>query len=160
MPPLTRGKCGVPSIEHSIARLPPHNTPLACRPVEAGLGAKAHCFQRTGHRLDETIARDVVDTALAVDAAEVVAGHRPGPRWRARVGEQAHLQRGHVAVADPACAVGHAARDAPPVDRIEQPRHAVAAATGHRDRRCGVGHAVQRGQALLIFAGKTLVAQL
>ena len=95
-----------------------------------------------------------------VGATEVVASHRPGPRRRALVREQAHLQRRHVAVADPARALGHAARDALPVDRIEQPRHAVAAAARHRDRRRRVGHAVQRGQPLFVAAGKTLVAQL
>ena len=32
MPPLIFGKCGVPSSEHSTARLPPHSVPRASTP--------------------------------------------------------------------------------------------------------------------------------
>ncbi len=71
--------------------------------VEAGVGAKADRLELARHRLEKAALGDVVDAAFGLGPAEVVAGERPGPGDAAAgVGEEAELQRGQVAHADPA----------------------------------------------------------
>src|SRR5438093_1391468 len=81
---------------------------------EAGFGAKAHRFELAAHRFEKAGLGDVVDRV----AAEVVAGERAGPGDALRMREQAELQRGDVALADPARALLDAARDELPVDAV------------------------------------------
>ena len=88
-------------------RLPPHSVPRTSQAVEPALGAKAHRLELAAHRLDEAGFGDCRRTSLA---AEVVAGQRAGPGACPGVCQQAELQRGEVALADPARAALDAAR--------------------------------------------------
>ena len=72
--------------------------------------------------------------------------------------EQAELERGHVAHADPARAARHAPGDPLPVDAIEQSRQAIAAAGRERNARPFGGDAVQRRQPRVVVACEALHA--
>ncbi len=128
-------------------------------PVEAVGGTKADRLELAGHGLDEGIGGDLVDATLGGAAAEVVDRQRPGPARDAGMRPQRQQQRGEVAVADPARAALDAAREQRPVEAVEQPGEAVAAAGGQRDAGRGGGDAVQRGQPRRVVAGKALVAR-
>mmetsp|Transcript_1646 Transcript_1646/g.4711 ORF Transcript_1646/g.4711 Transcript_1646/m.4711 type:complete len:354 (+) Transcript_1646:610-1671(+) len=120
--------------------------------------AEAHRLQRAAHRLDKAIARDLVDAAFGLAAAEVIAGQRARPHRQAlAMGDQSVLQRGQVAVADPARAVFDAVPDAAPVDLVEQPGQAIAAARRQSHRRCRVRDAMQGGEPGRVVAAKALM---
>src|ERR1019366_9170906 len=108
------------------------------------------------HRLDEAGFGDVVDTAFALAAAEVVASERPGPGDAAGMRKQAELQRGQVAHADPARAGRDALGDALPVDAVEQARQAIAAPRCKGDARTRRGDAMHGGGGSLVVAGEAL----
>ena len=135
MPPLTRGKCGVPSSEISTQRLPPQSVPLHRQPVEAGVGAKADRLELAAHRLDEAGLGDLVDAAFGLGRGR--SRRRPAgrPRWPPPAcASRPSCSAVRSLYADPARAALDAARDALPVDAVEQPGQAVAAARGQRDR--------------------------
>ena len=116
------------------------------QPVEAGLGAKAHRLELAVHRLDEAGVGDLVDAArLARPKSSQAIG--PAQVRGAGVRQQAELQRGEVAVADPARAALHAAREQLPVDAVEQARQAVAAAAWPSRSTARRRDAMERGQA-------------
>ena len=137
MPPLMRGKCGVPSSELTTQRLPPQSVPRTSRPSKPASVRKPTASSSPRHRLEEAALGDVVDAALAPSlAAEVVAGERPGPGDAAAgMREQAELQRRSCRSCRPSACRLDARRDALPVDPVEQPRQPVAAAAGQRDAR-------------------------
>jgi hypothetical protein len=97
--------------------------------------------------------------ALGLGAAEALHGRRAGPALVAAVRQQAQLQRGEVAVADPARATFHAAPQQRPVNAIQQPAQAISPSTGHGHRRSRLRHAVDGGKTELVRSGKTLVAR-
>ena len=99
--------------------------------------------------------RDVVERLVGRPKSSHASG--PGPGDAPRVGQQAELQRGQVAVADPAGAASTLRRELLPVDAVEQAREAVAAAGGQGDRGRLRGDAVNRGQPRVVVAGEALV---
>ncbi len=143
---------------HQHAQVAAPQRPFQLQPVEAGLGAEAHGLQLAVHGFAEAGCGDVVHAAGLVAAAEVLGRGGPGPADAAAMGQQAQVQRGDVAQSDPARAGLDAARQQRPVDAVEQPRQAVAAAQRHGDRRRLRGDAVQCAEPHLVAAAEALVA--
>ena len=152
MPPLMRGKCGVPSSELSDAEVAAPERALHRQAVEAGVGAKADRLELAAHRLEEAVLGDVVDAAFGLGPAEVVAGERPGPGDAAAgVRQQAELQRGQVALADPA----RAALDA--ASRSASSRSGRAAASGRSRRGWPARRSAARAATRWIAASRVVV---
>ena len=152
-PPLTRGQCGVPSSEHSIARLPPHIRPRVSRP------SKPASVRKPTASSAPVIASAKQSGVTSSSSARPKSSQASGPHQVGAfvVRQQAHLQRRQVAVADPARAGLDAPGEQLPVDAVEQAREAVAAARGERDARPRARDAVDGLEADVVVAGEALV---
>ena len=114
------------------------------------LGLEAENLQLATHDLAEQRLGQVVDLL----AAEIGDGGRAGVADRAGLGQQGQVEGGEVAQADEAlAAVGNGL----PVDQMQQPAQAVAAARRHDDGQLLLDGARQAGQTLGVGAGEALV---